>query len=128
MNKQLDYVDLAEYTVGVAMINGKFCVHVNGIGADGKGSDYERDLCITEIDDAIGHIIERDVWEKEEALQDARTAQDRIDNPELYEDELDEATINTVFAQAVESDDEDGDEEYWLARTNGDHSEPPAFR
>jgi hypothetical protein len=103
MNKQINYVSLAEYKVSVAVFNGLFRVQVDGLGADGQGSEYEIGIISNEIDDTVGWIILRDVWAKEEALEEAREAQDRIDNPEFYEDEVEVTTlsINTIFGDEV---------------------------
>ena len=104
MNKQVDFVSIGEYQVSVAMIDGKFRVQVDGLGADGQGSEYERDLGITEIDITVGTIIERDVWAKEEAISDAREAQDRLDNPEYYKDydkvEI-EVSLHDIFGDVL---------------------------
>jgi len=128
MRKQFEWIEMGNYTVNVSLVNGEFRVEVGGIGADGKDIEVENHVELTQISDSVGWIVMRDVWEKEEAFQEAREAQYRLDHPELYEDEEE---INAVFEQPVvvlEATDEDiEDEEYWLARTNGDWASQPNY-
>lgn len=112
---RVESTQLGEYKVFISRAGNKYSIEVQNLGANKDEFRSESRLDFSDVSETIGWIIKCDFWDRDNDYDERIEAQQRIDNPEWFEDDdelapvlpekqkvLTDALLNSVFGEYQE--------------------------